>query len=358
MKELYNEFFYVPKHGYGKVREKVMLTRITVAIVFIIICIATMSITAYAYFSCTVSSEYNSIKSANFVADVSISIHDDSNNAVEVTKIDSITHTAKLEIDKKYKVVLMPAEENTATTGFCVVSAEKCDKKYHTQQLGVDGDEIIDTITFYLTVTNTTQVEFLAHWGTSSHYADYTNKGNKNELYITDKDEVEMTVRGENASADEPKEDKTTINSLETTENSSTDAVSSTTSTKTDSTQSEAASTDKNTESTMSTSVNSTSSVKGQDTKSTVASTENKEEAASSENTESATTTSVDNASFDTTESNESSTSSSEDTYTTASSQSAESTTIDSVNNTSSKTEDAELTDAESTEMIEQTLSN
>ena len=54
MRKLYNEFFYIPKHG--KVREKVMLTRLTMTITIVIMCLAAMSITAYAYFSYNITS--------------------------------------------------------------------------------------------------------------------------------------------------------------------------------------------------------------------------------------------------------------------------------------------------------------
>lgn len=70
MRKLYNEFFYIPKHG--KVREKVMLTRIAMTVTIVIMCLAAMSITAYAYFSYNITSASNTIQAANFEAQITV----------------------------------------------------------------------------------------------------------------------------------------------------------------------------------------------------------------------------------------------------------------------------------------------
>ena len=54
MRKIYEEFFHVPKHG--KIRENVILSRITLAVFIIVACLAAMSISAYAYFSHNVTS--------------------------------------------------------------------------------------------------------------------------------------------------------------------------------------------------------------------------------------------------------------------------------------------------------------
>ena len=93
MRELYNEFFYIPKHG--KIREKVMLTRIVSTIAIVIMCLAAMSITAYAYFSYNITSGSNTIKAASFYTDVTVQITDADGNAVENSKITPITSDNK-----------------------------------------------------------------------------------------------------------------------------------------------------------------------------------------------------------------------------------------------------------------------
>lgn len=203
MKQLYEEFFYIPKHG--KIRDKVMLTRVATTAIFMIVCLAAMSLTAYAYFSYNVTSNSNIIKAANFEANVSISIiQNDSQTAVEVTKVDNKTHTAVLQAGE-YTIELSKGE-STAKTGFCTITIGE--NQYHTQQIGVDGDKTTTSIKLTLKVSKTTNVKILSHWGTSSYYArediDIT------PLYIKDGGVIDLT-------AGELNEQQTTSNVTTTT---------------------------------------------------------------------------------------------------------------------------------------------
>ena len=199
MRKLYNEFFYIPKHG--KVLEKVMLTRIAMTVTIVIMCLAAMSITAYAYFSYNITSGSNIIKAAHFETKVSIQITDENEEAVDINPITSNYQTYKVGLDagKIYTVTITPTENSTAKTGFVVITANGCEKTYHTQQLGIDtniGEGETKTISFKLIVTDKTDVHFLAHWGTSSYYDAYKNKGDQEELYITQGEEIMMIVNG------------------------------------------------------------------------------------------------------------------------------------------------------------------
>ena len=199
MRKLYNEFFYIPKHG--KVREKVMLTRIAMTVTIVIMCLAAMSVTAYAYFSYNITSGSNIIKAAHFETKVSIQITDENGEAVDINPITSNYQTYKVGLDagKIYTVTITPTENSTAKTGFVVITANGCEKTYHTQQLGIDtniGEGETKTISFKLIVTDKTDVHFLAHWGTSSYYDAYKNKGDQEELYITQGEEIMMIVNG------------------------------------------------------------------------------------------------------------------------------------------------------------------
>lgn len=217
MRKLYNEFFYIPKHG--RVREKVMLTRIAMTVTIVIMCLAAMSITAYAYFSYNISSGSNIIKAAHFETKVSIQITDENGEAVDIKPITSNYQTHKVELNagKSYTVTVTPTENSTAKTGFVVVTAEGCDQTYHTQQLGIDEnvtDGETPSITFKLMITDSTEVRFLAHWGTSTFYDAYKNKGDTEELYIIRDEEVKMIVNG----FTEPNIPKTEDNTTGTTE--------------------------------------------------------------------------------------------------------------------------------------------
>lgn len=203
MRKLFNELFYIPKHG--KVREKVMLTRLTMTITIVIMCLAAMSITAYAYFSYNVTSGFNTIKSANFETSVQVQITDSDGKAVDTPKPITTNYKlykmADLKVGEWYTVTVTPTERSTAKTGFIIVTATGCNEIYHTQQLGVDenvpGGKTPE-IKFQLMITDTTDVVLETHWGTSSYYPKF--KDTDDEHYITYKDgqmeKVKLIVNG------------------------------------------------------------------------------------------------------------------------------------------------------------------
>lgn len=198
MRKLYEEFFYVPKCGKGKIRDKVMLMRTALTVVVMVVCLAAMGITAYAYFAYNITSASNLIQTANFQTKVSIQISDSENQSILMEQPNKNSQTATLQAGKSYIVTI--AKEGTAKTGFCVISATGCDvKNYHTQQIGenVRSDaKGMNSITFTLIVTDTTVVSFYSHWGTSSYYADYEDRGINNDLYIIDGETVIMQING------------------------------------------------------------------------------------------------------------------------------------------------------------------
>ena len=192
MKRFYNAFFHMTKCG--KVREEVMLIRVATTVFVMIACLTAMGISAYAYFSCNITSGPNTIKGANFEASVSIQIADSTSEPVKITRAGAV-QSATLYAGKTYSVRLEKA--GTAKTGFCVMTATGCNMgKYHTQQLGKDIAiaEEKTVITFTLTVTDTTTVSFYSHWGTSTYYAEYVNTGENNTLYIVDNETVRLEI--------------------------------------------------------------------------------------------------------------------------------------------------------------------
>ena len=107
MRKLFNEFFYIPQHG--KVREKVMLTRIAMTVTIVIMCLAAMSITAYAYFSYNITSGSNIIKSASFYTDVTVQITAEDGTAVDTITTntsDHKSHSAELSANKTYTITV------------------------------------------------------------------------------------------------------------------------------------------------------------------------------------------------------------------------------------------------------------
>lgn len=209
MRKLFNEFFHIPKHG--KVCEKVMLTRLVLMITIAILCLAAMSITAYAYFSYNVTSGSFILRSASFKTEVQVQIFDSEGKAVE-SNINPITSDYKfykiegLTVGQAYTICIAPIkDEKAAKTGFVVVTADNCPDTYYTQQLGkdekVDGGET-NKLSFKIVITDSTTVYLKAHWGTSSYYADFQNKAEG--LYITQDETIKLIVNG----FDEPNVEK------------------------------------------------------------------------------------------------------------------------------------------------------
>lgn len=189
-RKLYKEFFYVPK--YGKVREKVMIVQVAMSVSIIVMCLAAMSLSAYAFFSYNVTSASNTIQAANFEATVQIA--DKNGDPVAVTTGGDNTHTAELKANTEYSITLQATDGSTAKTGFVIISAENCDSKYHTEQFGKDSNGNAKTVTFFLKPTATTTVTFLSRWGTSSYYANYIQTGENSELYILTGEHITLSV--------------------------------------------------------------------------------------------------------------------------------------------------------------------
>ncbi len=193
MKGFYDEFFYVPKHGYGKVKEKVLYARVAVTIGLMVLCLAAMSFVAFAFFTSDISSSSNIIKSATFQAEVSIVEKEDSSEVIEVIQTDKYEKTASIKKDVEYLVTLKKGGE--AKTGFCILSGNKFTDVYYTQQLGADINAAggnTEEIKFYLKADADCDIIFFSHWGTSTKYTEYENR--EDEFYIENNESVNIMI--------------------------------------------------------------------------------------------------------------------------------------------------------------------
>ena len=246
MRKLYNEFFYIPKHG--KVREKVMLARVAMTVVIMVVCLAAMSITAYAYFSHNVTSGSNIIKSASFYTDVTVQITAEDGTAgdtITTNTSDHKSHSAELSANKTYTITVKHNDRSTAQTGFVIVTAEGCETRYHTQQLGRDGNGNTYTITFKLTPGANTIVTFRSHWGTSTYYGYAGDSDNNIEEYILNGEDIELVISGSKPNKVSSQSEDTTDKSEESAITPSTNT---TTGTETPSTQTSESTTTPSTE--------------------------------------------------------------------------------------------------------------
>ena len=166
-----------------------MLVRLATTITIVIICLAAMSITAYAYFSANITSGSNTIKAANFEANVLITITGSKSNPVTVTK-DGKVQTANLEAGK-YTIKLTRGN-CTAHKGFGIITI--ADKNQYTDQIGVDIEKNKDdaSVEFELWLSTPTKIEVLSHWGTSVYYG--YKDSNRTEVFIVSGSTLDLTT--------------------------------------------------------------------------------------------------------------------------------------------------------------------
>lgn len=196
MRKLFDEFFYIPKHG--KVREKVVLSRLVSMVVVVVGCLAAMGITAYAYFSHNIISEANIIRSANFEASVAIAKKDAPSEVVSIEKSGDV-QVAQLQAGTY--IVELSAGNSTANKGFCILTIG--DKTYYTDQLGVDSIKKLTaaTVKFELTVSAPTKLEISSHWGTSVYYG--YQDAERMEIFIENESVWDLTEKIEESGTSE-----------------------------------------------------------------------------------------------------------------------------------------------------------
>ena len=181
-----------------KATEKALISRAAMLVVVVVGCLAAMCLTAYAYFTCNITSDTNTLHAAKFEANVSIQLieNDQVIETIDPQKTGTWTYAASgLQVGKSYTVTVSPAQGNTASTGYVAVMAGGCRDIYHTQQLGADttapnGNR--QNVTFKLMITDATVVAFEARWGTSAYYPSGTDA----EEYIVGGEEIKMVVNG------------------------------------------------------------------------------------------------------------------------------------------------------------------
>lgn len=216
MRKLYNEFFYIPK--YGKVREKVMLIRIVSTVTVVIMCLVAMGVTAFAYFSCNVTSGANTIKAASFDAKITVVAMDQNGQTVIPSSIDGKKTVFTFESPGTYTVNIEKEPGSTAETGFCIIYVGK--QAYHTQQIGIDihaNNEEREIVAFDLKINEPNSVVVMeSHWGTSSYYDFSIDE--ENAFYImNDPRRVIEVGSAPSSSASDADGGKETVSSTETT---------------------------------------------------------------------------------------------------------------------------------------------
>lgn len=197
MKAFLEEYFRVPEKG--SVSEKTVCGRAIVTLITVLAILGAISFSAYAFFGLDISSPSITVEAAQFKAELSLSVTDETGTTQLKSSVISNKHTLQLLAGKTYTVTLKPA--GSAQTGFCMLTASDCDTTYYTQQLGADAavsggkTRIME---FTLTPTADTCLVITASWGTSSFYGRVSAADDR---YIYSGDAVIMAVAGKQLTA-------------------------------------------------------------------------------------------------------------------------------------------------------------
>lgn len=213
MKKLYMEYFKISDDA--KITDKAMLGRVISMVAVILVCVAVMSITAFAYFTSDASSSMTPITSASFEVDVVVTdLSDASNIAVNATDSNLYSIYNKTEDNNnclsagEYAFVITRTAESTASTGYCVITIG--DDVLHTYQLSNSAKSI--AFTLKLAQDTLVPVTVEAQWGTSIYYADYAENVQVAPNYILNGDTWPVVI----PSAVKPDESDTTEQTDET----------------------------------------------------------------------------------------------------------------------------------------------
>ena len=168
MIRLCKNLFYKPK--YGSDADSIMLKRLFSTVTVVLVCLAAISLSAYAFFSCSVTSGSNTIQTSSFSTTVTIKASD--GTIITQGKLQSHTFTPD-----KYSVTIT-RDSGANGTGFCMIHIGE--KTYYTQQLGRDitaPNQERPAVSFTLDVKTSTKVAFKSCWGTNSYYDTVVESG-------------------------------------------------------------------------------------------------------------------------------------------------------------------------------------
>ena len=203
MKKLYEEYFYIPEDG--KIRDKVMVVRVAVTVAVMLACLFAMTFSAYAYFSHSVTSDSNVIKSADY--DLTVIVKNDADPSTELTPSAPRTYTFDGTNAGIYTVTLTKAGE--AKTGFCVIEVTVGGNvtRYYTNQIGLINGVAKNEFEFTIEATaipagGSVTVKFIPHWGTSSYYGSYDPSKNYIDGVSTNKIDVTVVSVGTDDNTD------------------------------------------------------------------------------------------------------------------------------------------------------------
>ena len=147
-----------------KITDKAFTRFVATSVVGILVCIACLCSSTFAWFTTTQDSSQNTITSGTFDHEIKIEITSaGSGETIAVT--DGAVQSCTLDRGKSYVVTLTPTDATTVK-GYCVIKIDGVE--YHTDTYGAVSEGSLKVRTFKLTIPegdDTAKVTFKPHWG-------------------------------------------------------------------------------------------------------------------------------------------------------------------------------------------------
>ena len=149
-----------------KITDKAFTRFVATSVFGILVCIACLCSSTFAWFNVSQDSSHNIISAGSFDHTVEVQITDTENGAAVIAPAaDGNGMTYKLQPGKSYTVKLTPTSDTTVK-GYCVVTVDGT--AYNTDTYGAVAEGALDELTFTLTIPEddgTATVTFKPHWG-------------------------------------------------------------------------------------------------------------------------------------------------------------------------------------------------
>ena len=170
MKAFYDKFYRV--YDDKKISDTVIIFRIIVTVIIILSCLAVMTFAGYAYYEYDLMIKVNTIQSATF--EVNVTVSDNENNPVEMEKRNGyyIPKSYYLTKDKEYTVTISRTENSSAETGYCRVRLFKGNNESIFYTIQLDADTPTQEVTFTVNPSEDFKFQITPNWGTSSCWAE------------------------------------------------------------------------------------------------------------------------------------------------------------------------------------------
>ena len=158
-----------------KITDKAFTRFVATSVFGILVCIACLCSSTFAWFTTTQDSKSNTISSGTFDHEITVEIMDASGGEV----VDPVTADGQhyeLSLGKSYTVTLKPTDDTTVK-GYCVIKIDGTE--YHTDTYGIMSDGSRAEMTFTLTLPagdGTATVTFKPHWGIAAEKHIYDSE--------------------------------------------------------------------------------------------------------------------------------------------------------------------------------------